>query len=154
MEYIDRLQQLHWTVWGALGFSLGLGILLICMRLWDTLKGNRQGTLYQATFQQRLKEKETASKSCKVYISDAEAASEPVTGLVAHCSVSNISLRVADAVDEGTILTFRPIDLTVAQGWASVEVKKADRDGRYWKLGCRFIRTPPWVTRFLGQPTA
>src|SRR5262249_41733854 len=90
-----------------------------------------------------------AAKNDKILISDAEATSPPVTGRVLECSVAAISLRVANSLKRGTILSWRPIDAPATFGWASVEVKKASRDGQYWKVDCRFIRTPPWVTRFL-----
>lgn len=151
--YIQHLQHLHWTAWSALGLSLAWGLILLGMRLWDAWKGHSPGTLYDKQFRRPRQEKAT-SKTTKVLISDAAAEAEPVTGRLLECSVSTVSLGVADSVDAGTILSFRPIDLPAAFGWASVEVKEASKANGHWKLGCRFIRTPPWVTRFLGQPVA
>lgn len=154
MDHIEQIQHLHWTVWGALGFSIGLGLLLLGMRILDSFKGQRSGTLYDIAFKQRIKETAQASKSRNVLVSDANAAAVPVSGRVVECSVAGISLRVPESVDAGTILSFRPVDVPAAFGWASVEVKEANQDGPQWKLGCRFIRTPPWVTRFLADPAA
>jgi hypothetical protein len=150
-SYVYQLQTLHWTVWLAVGFVVGLAVLLIGMRLWSAWWRYWRRGAALAAYRERAKESAAAGKSDRILISDAESVSPPVSGQVLECSAAKISLRVADSVNRGTILTWRPVGVPAAFGWASVEVKKSSRDGQYWKLACRFIRTPPWVTRFLRQ---
>jgi hypothetical protein len=154
VDHFQQLHNLHWTVWASLGFAIGLGALLLAMRLWDAWKGNLPGTMYDIAFQQRVKEQAKSSKRREVYISDADAAGAIATGQVLECCIASISLSVAESFKAGTILSLRPIDLPAAFGWASVEVKEAREDGRQWKLVCRFVRTPPWVTRFCEESAA
>ena len=152
MDYVNRLQALHWSIWAAVGFVIGLVCLLAGMRVWNAWRHHRARQNVITSYRKHARESaEGAKKKEKVLISDAEATSTPVTGRVLECSVSAISLRVADSVKRGTILSWRPIDAPATFGWASIEVKEASRDGNYWKLACRFIRTPPWVTRFFGS---
>jgi hypothetical protein len=149
VEYLNRVQALHWSIWAAVGFTVGLGCLLAGMRLWNAWACSRvRQNVITSYWKHALESAEGAKKKEKVLISDAEATSTPVTGRVLECSVSAISLRVADSVKKGTILSWRPINAPATFGWASVEVKEASPDGNCWNLACRFIRTPPWVTRF------
>jgi hypothetical protein len=149
MDFVHQLRSFHWSVWLAAGFVLGLAGLLAGMRLWTGWMQNRARRRTLAAYGKHAQDSGEENKTDRVFISDADAISPPVTGQVLNCSVSKISLRVADSVNKGTILTWRPIGVPAAFGWASVEVKRASRDGQYWKLACRFVRTPPWVTRFL-----
>jgi hypothetical protein len=151
MDYLHQLQHLHWALWASIGFMMGLGMLLVAMRLWDSWKGNPTGTTYQAAFQQRLKT--MSGRLPEVYIATDCTPSKLVTGRVLACSLTGISLASRDCVAGGTILNLRPIDMPAAFGLASVEVKEATQQGHQWTLVCRFIRTPPWVTRFC-EPAA
>jgi len=152
VDYLLRLQHFHWAFWAALGFVIGLGVLLITMRLWDSWKGNPSGTAYQTALQ-RLNKKSMWGRR-KVYISTSDTLGKHSIGRVMECNVNSISLGSGNCIIAGTILNLRPVDLPAAFGWASVEVKEAKQDGTHWKLVCRFIRTPPWVTRYCDDDAA
>lgn len=151
MDYLNRLQSVHWSIPAAVGFAIGLACLFAGTHLWRAWRRYRARQRVVSAYQKRARESTKAARNDKVLISDAEAEATPVTGRVLECSVSTISLRVADSVNRGARLSWRPFDAPATFGWATVEVKQASRDGAYWKLACRFIRTPPWVTRFLAE---
>jgi hypothetical protein len=144
MAYINQLQMLHWSVWVAVGITFALAGLLIV-----TLHRFRQPRIRVSSHLKRAVGSASAEKSTKILISDAECTRAPVSGQVLECSMSEVSLLVANSLNKGTILSWRPADSPATFGWATVEVKGSTMDGRYWKLACRFMRTPPWVTRFL-----
>jgi hypothetical protein len=151
VETFNRLQSVHWSIWAASGFAFGLVCLLGGTHLWQAWRRYRARQRARTAYREHARESAEETRNDKVLISDAEATSTPVTGRVLECSVSTISLQVADSVNRGTRLSWRPLDAPATFGWATVEVKQASRDGVYWKLACRFIRTPPWVTRFLVE---
>ena len=86
-----------------------------------------------------------------VHIANADVTSELREGTLANCSVSGLGLRVDREVAAGTILSVRPIDVPGYTLWALVEVKHCQEVENGWTAGCRFIRTPPWVTPLLKK---
>jgi hypothetical protein len=152
VDIIDRLRPLPWELWIALALTIGLTLFLVLSRVADAEEEGRSRRF--AEMQSRRKSRAASSSGNRILISDAESLTRAVTGELLECSLSSISLRVADAQERGTMLSWRPADAPSNLGWAVVEVKDAKPDGSYCKLSCRFVRTPPWVTRFLASAPA
>jgi hypothetical protein len=145
VDFIDRLHSLPWGVWVALGFTIGSTVLLICSRIAEAEEESRPtaGILHSPNA------RSAPASDPRILISNELATITPVTGRVLECSLATVSLQAADCLERGTMLSWRPADAPAYFGWATVEVKDVTQDGRYWDLTCRFIRTPPWVTRYL-----
>jgi hypothetical protein len=153
VHFIDQLRLLPLSFWIALGITVGLTLLLVLSRIADAEERARSDRT--AGMLRRKKRSSAPSGSePKILISDEGAVNPGVTGRLLDCSVTTVSLRAANSLDRGTIVSWRPADAPANFGWAVVEVKDARQDGRHWKLACRFVRTPPWVTRFLDKTPA
>jgi hypothetical protein len=80
-----------------------------------------------------------------VLVSDREALVTPVRGWVVDRSPRGIGLELEEegAVDVGTILTVRPLDLAPTP-WVLIEVRNRQQMGGIWRLGCLFVKPPAW----------
>jgi hypothetical protein len=79
-----------------------------------------------------------------VLISDAKAAATPYYGWVLDRSVGGLLLSVETAVAVGTVMSVRPTNAPETAPWVQVEVKHCQEEGRTWRLGCQFLKTPSW----------
>lgn len=149
MDFIDRLPLFPWSFWLAMALTVGVTILLVCSRIAEAEERSRPGRT--AGLLHGKKARHGSATENRILLSDGDATLRPVTGRLLECSLTAVALQAADGLDRGTVLSWRPADAPSNFGWAVVEVKDATQDGRYWKLSCRFIRTPPWVTRYLGM---
>ena len=55
-----------------------------------------------------------------------------------------LGLQVPRAFVVGTILSVRPDEAAKGVPWIQIEVKRCTKDDKAWRVGCRFVRTPPW----------
>ncbi len=83
-------------------------------------------------------------KLVEILISNAEGRTEPINGWVEDRSVGGLGLNVLQAFEIGTILSVRPQQHASSTPWTQVEVRRCAKDGKSWKIGCKFVRTPPW----------
>jgi hypothetical protein len=49
----------------------------------------------------------------------------------------------------GTIVGLRPSRTGQHSPWVQVEIMTCDGEGNTWRVGCRFVRTPPWSVMLL-----
>jgi hypothetical protein len=59
-------------------------------------------------------------------------------------SLGGICLKTDQAVEAGTTLNVRPCAASHLAPWVEVEVKYCEQEEDGWRVGCRFLRTPPW----------
>lgn len=83
-------------------------------------------------------------KLVEVFITDAHLREEPISGWVVDRSVSGLGLHLTQPFEVGTILNVRPQQGGSSVPWTQVEVKRCIKEGKFWKVGVRFVRTPPW----------
>ncbi len=98
---------------------------------------------------ERRREPRFPVDSLPVHISNADVTAPVWEGVVTNCSASGLGLRVDRGLDVGAILSVRPIHVPGHTVWALVEVKHCGESDGGWLIGCRFIRTPPWVAPLL-----
>jgi hypothetical protein len=99
---------------------------------------------------ERRSEPRSRVDAMSVHISDADLTAEQLPGTIVDCSVSGLGLRTEQAVAVGRIISVRPVNVPNSTVWALAEVKHCTAIAAGWKVGCRFIRTPPWVAPLLA----
>jgi hypothetical protein len=85
----------------------------------------------------------------EVLVSDAELLSEPVRGWVIDRSTTGLGLVLKKLVVEGTILTIRAANAPPDVPWVQIEVRSCEKNGKRFRLGCRFLDTPSWSVLLL-----
>jgi hypothetical protein len=153
VDIFDRFLALPWGVWA--GVTLGLAMLFIAHQRWqerqERLLAEAEGRPIRPTRRKRSKSDEEPARGEKILLTDDEAANRAVSGRLLSCTLDAAVIQAADELERGTILSWKPFTAPPNYSWAVVEVKGAKKDGRYWQLTCRFVRTPPWVTRYLAK---
>jgi hypothetical protein len=81
----------------------------------------------------------------EVAIRDPEMQNPPTFGWVTDRSLGGLCLRVGSEVETGLVVAVRPAKAPPITPWTQVEVKTCVRDGDAFKLGCQFVRTPPYA---------
>jgi len=79
-----------------------------------------------------------------VFLTDAEAESDPVRAYVLDRSTGGICLTVPEAVERGTVLSVRATNAPPTTPWVQIEVRNCRPVGDEFELGCKFLKTPPW----------
>ncbi len=149
MDIVERLSVLPWGFWIALGLTVGTTVLLVCSRIAESEQRYRPRRTLDMLYPKKAPSPASPTSEKRILITDRDATIPAVSGRLLECTITSVSLQVADSLERGTILSWRAKDTPENLGWAVVEVKGSIKDGRYWKIDCRFVRTPPWVTRFL-----
>ena len=85
----------------------------------------------------------------QVGLADAEGQTEIGRGFVVDRSVSGLGLEVDVRLEPGTIVSVRPGRADLRAPWIQVEVASCTAKENYWRVGCKFVRTPPWSTMLL-----
>src|SRR5262249_10851603 len=83
-------------------------------------------------------------KLVEILISDAEGQAQPIGGWVVDRSVGGLGLNLPRAFEVGSILSIRPEQGGTSIPWTKMEVKRCVKEGKSWRIGCQFVRTPPW----------
>lgn len=81
----------------------------------------------------------------EVTLSDPDQQDAPAFGWVTDRSLGGLSLRVGSPMETGIVVAVRPTNAPPITPWTKVEVKTCVRDGDSYKLGCQFVRTPPYA---------
>jgi hypothetical protein len=84
-----------------------------------------------------------------IFLSDAEARSDPTPGWVVDRSMGGLCVSVEEPVATGTILSVRAANAPNTIPWIQVEVRNCRATEDRYELGCQFVRTPPWSTLLL-----
>ena len=71
---------------------------------------------------------------------------EPQFAWVVDRSSSGLGVVLMQAVEVGTVIGVRPMDAPADAAWTDVEVRSCSRQGKHWRIGCRFLETPDWST--------
>jgi hypothetical protein len=91
-----------------------------------------------------------AGRHVDVLISDATQETPPHQGWVIDRSTGGLALGSIHAADIGTILSVRPLDGSETVPWVQVEVRQCSAlDHGSWRLGCKFVRPPPYSVMML-----
>jgi len=77
----------------------------------------------------------------------------PVSGLrsgwVADRSVLGLALVLNAPVPPGALVRVRPRGVAAVVPWVEVEVRHCQRSDDGWRVGCRFLRPPPYPVLML-----
>lgn len=87
--------------------------------------------------------------SVEVFISDADAKSEPFKGVIVDRSTGGLRLLIDRQIKPATILSVRSCQAMDMVPWVQVQVKSCRPDGKTWEVGCQFLLTPPWNVMLL-----
>lgn len=79
----------------------------------------------------------------KVAVADAHP-QELEHGWVLDRSMGGLGLSLSKPLELGTILKVRPHGAGDVAGWVEVTVRSCQAKNEHWKVGCQFVRTPPW----------
>jgi hypothetical protein len=91
-----------------------------------------------------------AGRHVDVLISDADRESPAHQGWVIDRSAGGLALGSLQPAEVGTLLSVRPLAAAEHDPWAEVEVRQcAELDHGSWRLGCKFVRTPPYSVMML-----
>jgi hypothetical protein len=85
----------------------------------------------------------------KVLISNPNAPAEQMEGWVMDRSVGGLCLSVDWEAAEDDILNVRTANASNHVPWVQVQVKRCQKLGEGWELGCEFVRTPSWSVLLL-----
>ena len=79
-----------------------------------------------------------------VIISDDPVAQKPARGWVVDRSINGMCLAVEKACTIGSVLSIRSASAP-EMPWVQLVVKNCRGESCHdWRLGCQFVRTPPW----------
>ncbi len=82
-------------------------------------------------------------KSVKVAVADVKL--EDISAAwVADRSTGGLGLYMDAALEPGTMLYVRPWDGLESVPWVQVTVRSCQKEDDCWKVGCQFVKTPPW----------
>lgn len=104
--------------------------------------------VHGSTTERRISVRRTGAP-VEVFISDAEAATDPVRGWVEDRSMGGLCLLVEKEVPVGTVLSIMACHAPSGTPWTKVEVKTCREADGSWELGCQFLRTPSWSVLLL-----
>lgn len=79
----------------------------------------------------------------RVAVADADF-NEMEHAWVVDRSVGGLGLALSKPLAPGTALCVRPLAAADVAGWVEVTVRNCSPQGERWKVGCQFVRTPPW----------
>jgi hypothetical protein len=85
----------------------------------------------------------------EVLLADDKATPEPLPGWVIDRSVGGLCLLLHDEIAPGTALRLKPRKAPPATPWTPVEVCSCTKERDGYRVGCRFVRTPPWAVLLL-----
>lgn len=80
----------------------------------------------------------------RIFISDAEAKSEPFSAYVQNRSIGGLCVTLNQPVQVGTILSVRPAKELPENPWYQVEVKYCRKSDSGYEMGCQFLGRPNW----------
>lgn len=81
----------------------------------------------------------------RVAIAQDQHDEELLEGWVINRSMGGLCLLVNKPVPIGSSLRVRSLEYRDTDTWSDVEVVTCHPNGNDWELGCRFVKTPPWV---------
>jgi PilZ domain len=91
-----------------------------------------------------------AGRHVDVLISDADHEAPAHQGWVIDRSAGGLALGSLHPAEVGTILSVRPLAAPDHEPWVQVEIRQcAELDHGSWRLGCKFVRTPPYSLMML-----
>jgi hypothetical protein len=85
----------------------------------------------------------------EVYVARPQSEAEPLRARVVDRSLGGLCLKIGQAIEVGAVVTVRPCNASNLTPSVEVEVKHCVQEGESWRLGCRFLRTPPWSVLLL-----
>jgi PilZ domain len=80
----------------------------------------------------------------KVRVADATANDDLGTGWIIDRSTGGLCLRVDARLEEGAVVSVRPVHAPGRMPWVQVEVKSCRECSGGWVVGCQFVRRPSW----------
>jgi hypothetical protein len=90
-----------------------------------------------------------AGRHVDILLSDADQVEPPVQAWVIDRSAGGLAIGFLHPIDVGTILSVRPLE-GQSVPWVQLEVRQcSELDGGNWRLGCKFVRTPPYSVMML-----
>jgi hypothetical protein len=111
--------------------------------------GQYATSLEWASAVEKRKSDRRSGKHVDVLISDAIHNAESECAWVIDRSMGGLALTVEQPRDVGDILTVRPAEASEHIPWVQVEVRYCERLCTGWRLGCKFIRSPPYSVLML-----
>jgi hypothetical protein len=85
----------------------------------------------------------------EVRLADAQGVTEIGQGLVLDRSMGGLGLEVNGRVEPGTVVSVRPSRTGQRSPWIQMEIVSCEGEGDCWRVGCKFVRTPPWSVMLL-----
>jgi len=85
----------------------------------------------------------------EVGLADAEGEIEIGRGFVVGRSMGGLALEVDVRLDPGTVVSVRAGRAEQRSPWIQVEIVSCAGQENSWRVGCKFVRTPPWSTMLL-----
>jgi hypothetical protein len=82
--------------------------------------------------------------SVEVQITDLDMVGAIQKGWVVDRSLGGLCLYVLEPLKEGTVINIRPANTASITPWTQVEIRTCTQEEGQWKLGCQFVRTPPY----------
>lgn len=99
--------------------------------------------LLQGSYGERRGSLRRSGKSVKVAVADAKLdAVEPAW--VADRSTGGLGLYMERTMEPGIMLYVRPWEGLDSIPWVQVTVRSCQAEEDGWKVGCQFVKTPPW----------
>jgi hypothetical protein len=142
--------------WLAPGVGVGFAVMTLALGGWllarkkppqapaEPANGERDPFAHGSVSERRSAHRRGGSQ-VEVAICDPELKNPPIFGWVTDRSLGGLCLRVGSALEKGLVLAVRPTKAPPITPWTHVEVKTCVRDCDAYKLGCEFVRTPPYA---------
>jgi hypothetical protein len=150
-----RLDPAHWTTLlptligvFCMGLALALGFLLLGRRKPSPSPGQNGLPPTTGSPSERRVSPRREGNAVEVLVvrpqSAASPEDSPLRARVLDRSLGGLCLQMDQAVQPGTLFNVRPCGASQFTPWIEVEVKHCAQQQESWRVGCRFLRTPPW----------
>ncbi len=80
----------------------------------------------------------------EVFVSLQDGIDEPILGTVTDRSRGGLCLRVSESVPPTSLLKVRATHAPEGSPWVQLDVRRCEKQGDHWELGCRFTEDQPW----------
>jgi hypothetical protein len=85
----------------------------------------------------------------EVRIADALGETELGRGVVVDRSTGGLGLEVNVRLERGSVVSIRPSRAEQRSPWIQIEIMSCEGEENSWRVGCKFVRTPPWSVMLL-----
>jgi hypothetical protein len=80
----------------------------------------------------------------KIRLASPGAKEEQCIGWVVDRSTGGLCVRVHVPLEQGAVVSVRPVHAPERVAWVQVEVRSCRAGAGGWEVGCRFMRRPSW----------